>query len=72
MSSYTRSPKPSQVLAAGIYLIPFAAIAFVWFIVALRVWATGSVKQASVLFSNVQLVSGILYIALVLIAGASI
>jgi hypothetical protein len=27
-----------RVLAVGLYLLPFAAIAFVWFIVALRMW----------------------------------
>jgi hypothetical protein len=60
------------VLLAGIYLIPFAAIAFIWFIVALRMWATYSVRRASILFANVQLVSGIIYIGLLLAAGAAI
>lgn len=60
------------VLLAGIYLIPFASISFIWFIVALRMWASHSVSRASVLFANVQLVSGILYIGLLLAAGAAV
>jgi hypothetical protein len=68
---YTNSTNRHAVLIAGIYLIPFAAIAFIWFIVALRMWAVMSMERANVLFANIQLVSGVLYIGLILAAGAS-
>ena len=50
--------------------MPFAAIAFMWFIVALRMWEAFSVRRESLLLSNLQLVSAILYVAL-LSAGAA-
>ncbi len=59
------------VLIATIYLIPFSAIAFIWFIVALRMWASRSMQRVNILFANVQLVCGIIYITLLLSAGAS-
>jgi hypothetical protein len=53
------------------YLLPFAAIAFVWFIVALRMWVGSHGRPEQALFSNVQLVSSILFIALLLEAAAA-
>jgi hypothetical protein len=60
-----------RVLAVGLYLLPFAAIAFVWFIVALRMWIGSHGRPEQALFSNIQLVSGILFIALLLEAAAA-
>jgi hypothetical protein len=60
-----------RVLAVGLYLLPFAAIAFVWFIVALRMWVGSHGRPEQTLFSNIQLVSGILFIALLLEAAAA-
>src|SRR5262249_4133569 len=59
-----------RLVLVGLYLMPFAGIAFVWFIVALRMWISGSSRREDILLSNVQLVSGILYIAF-LLAGAA-
>jgi hypothetical protein len=53
----------------GLYLMPFAGIAFIWFIVALRMWISGAISRENVLLSNVQLVSGMLYVALFFAAG---
>lgn len=60
-----------RVLAVGLYLMPFAAIAFVWFIIALRMWVVSHGRPEHALFSNVQLVSGIVFIALLLEAAAA-
>jgi len=60
-----------RVLAVGLYLMPFAAIAFVWFSIALRMWVGSYGRPEHALFSNVQLVSGIIFIALVLEAAAA-
>ncbi len=60
------------VIAAGLYLIPFAGIAFIWFSIALRMWVSASAPRENVMLSNVQLVSGIIYTALLFVAGASI
>jgi hypothetical protein len=59
------------VVVAGLYLIPFAGIAFIWFFVSLRMWISASAPRVNVLLSNVQLVSGIIYTTLVLAAGGS-
>ena len=59
------------VVIAGLYLIPFAGIAFVWFFVALRMWISASAPRLNVMLSNVQLVSGIIYTTLVLAAGGA-
>jgi hypothetical protein len=59
------------VIAVGLYLIPFTGIALIWFIVALRMWVTATAPRENVLFSNIQLVSGIIFTALLFVAGAS-
>jgi hypothetical protein len=56
---------------AGLYLMPFAGIAFIWFIVALRLWTSGYVQRGNDLHSNIQLISGILYVSLFFAAGAA-
>ncbi len=68
--AYYSSPAGRLPSLVGLYIMPFAAIAFMWFIVALRMWEAFSVRRESMLLSNLQLVSGILYVAL-LSAGAS-
>jgi hypothetical protein len=59
-------------VTAGLYLIPFAAIAFIWFLVALRAWVRFSSRRETELLSNVQFVSGIIYTALLMAAGAAL
>ncbi len=59
-----------MVVAAGIYLMPFAGIAFLWFVVALRMWIRNT-SHEDVLLSNVQLVSAIVFIALFFASAAA-
>jgi hypothetical protein len=59
------------ILLAGLYLIPFAGIAFIWFTVSLRMWLTGSVRRLTPLLSNLLLVCGIIYVGLLFCAGAA-
>jgi hypothetical protein len=59
-----------RVTLVGLYMVPFAGIAFLWFISALRMWTSGMTRRENVLLANMQLVSGILYIAL-FFAGAA-
>jgi hypothetical protein len=58
------SGESRRPVLVGLYIMPFAAIAFVWFIVAVRMWISGQIRRENVLLSNVQLVAGILYVAL--------
>jgi hypothetical protein len=60
-----------RFLLVGLYLMPFAGIAFVWFIVALRMWEEGTSHRRSVLQSNLQLISGIVYVAVFFVGAAA-
>lgn len=62
-----------RLILVGLYVMPFAGIAFVWFIVALRMWIAHSLsdRRENVLLSNVQLVSGILYLAMFFASAAT-
>ncbi len=60
-----------RLLLFGLYVMPFAGIAFIWFIVALRTWISEHLLRGHMLMSNIQLVSGILYVGLFFTAGAA-
>jgi hypothetical protein len=68
---YYASAGERRVVIVGMYLMPFAGIAFIWFIVAMRMWVQSATRRVSVLMSNVQLVSGILYVGLLFVAAAA-
>jgi hypothetical protein len=69
---YTSSDRQVVNLVA-LYLLPFAGIAFIWFIVSVRLWiAARTIKPINELFSNVQLVSGIVFLALLFSSAAAI
>ena len=57
---------------AGLYLLPFAAILFLWFIVALRGWIRGTRKRRNMLISDLQLVSGSVFTAIFLVGVGAI
>ncbi len=69
---YYASGSQRAIAIAGLYVMPFSGIAFLWFIVALRMWTTGVVRRENVLLSNLQLVSGIIYVGLTFTAAAAI
>jgi len=72
LTSFYSDPNERRIVVfAGLYLIPFAGIAFIWFFIALRMWISASSPRVNVLLSNVQLVSGIIYTTLVLAAGGT-
>jgi hypothetical protein len=52
--------------------MPFSGIAFIWFIVSLRMWISSSSRRVNELLSNVQLVSGIIFTTLFFGTAASI
>jgi hypothetical protein len=70
---YYESDDGNAVTVVALYLMPFSGIAFLWFIVSLRMWISSRVeRRVSVLFSNIQLVSGIIFLALFFAAGAAL
>jgi hypothetical protein len=71
ISHFSPSDGRRRVVLVGMYLMPFAGIAFIWFIVGLRMWISGSVRRENVLLADIQLVSGILFVALFFVAAAA-
>jgi len=68
---YAGGGSPALATAAGLYVLPFSGIAFLWFSVALRMWAAASGRTQGFLPSNLQLISGIVFVVLVFVAAAS-
>lgn len=60
-----------RLILLGLYVMPFAGIAYLWFIIALRMWIEGMAQRVNPLLSNVQFVSGIIFIGLLFTAGAA-
>jgi len=71
ISDFYNSDDHRRVILVGLYLMPFAGIAFIWFIVALRMWISFSVRRENALLSNIQLVSGIIFVALFFASAAA-
>ena len=63
---------PAVATVVGLYVLPFSGIAFLWFSVALRMWAAASGRTQGFLQSNLQLVSGIAFVILMFVAAASL
>src|SRR5262245_21576713 len=61
-----------RLIVVGLYVMPFAGIAFLWFSVALRTAIHARRERVSELLAGMQLASGILYVALFFVAGAAI
>src|SRR5215470_15565054 len=55
IAAFYRSGAHRRPVLAGLYLMPFAGIAFIWFVVALRMWVGGYVRRENILLSNIQL-----------------
>ncbi|HKS71246.1 MAG TPA: hypothetical protein VJQ45_12550 [Ktedonobacterales bacterium] len=72
IAAFYHAGNQRHVILAGLYLMPFAGIAFIWFIVTLRMWIAAQLPRENALLSNVQLVSGILYVALFFATAAAI
>jgi hypothetical protein len=71
ITEFYNSAQSRRVVLVGLYVMPLAGIAFIWFIVALRMWVEGAAERVNILLSNIQLVSGILYVALFFASAAS-
>lgn len=71
ITAFYASGDRRRLMLVGLYVMPFAGIAFLWFIVSLRMWISSHGRRISELLSNVQLVSGILFIGLFFTAAAA-
>ncbi len=70
--AFYQSGSQRRLVLVGLYVMPFAGIAFLWFSMALRVWIRASSLRRAELVASLQLVSGILYVALFFAAAAAI
>jgi hypothetical protein len=71
LRDYYNSETITTAVVVGLYVMPFAGIAFIWFTVAMRMWATLSNQRLSFLHSNLQFVSGIAFVLLMFVASAA-
>ena len=55
----------------GLYLLPLAAVAFLWFIAALREWVAVSAHTTDRMMSTVQMLSGVGFITLAFAAAGA-
>ena len=70
---YGSSSSHTAIVVVGFYILPFAGLAFMWFIIALRIWIRrASEALRDELYSTGQLVSGVVYLTLLMVASASI
>jgi hypothetical protein len=70
---FYQSDDSNVVTVVALYLFPFAGIAFLWFIVSLRMWISYRVdRPVSMLFSNIQLCSGIVFLCLFFASAAAL
>lgn len=65
------SDRRRQLILVGLYVMPFAGIAFLWFSVAFRAWIRASWQCENELLPSMQFVSGILYVGLFFAAAAA-
>lgn len=71
IANFYASDDRRRLNLAGLYIMPFAGVAFIWFIVCVRMWVGFHRPREDALYSNVQLVCGILYVGLFFAAGAA-
>ena len=69
--SFYASGDQRWILVSGLYVLPLAAVAFLWFIAALRQWVEMSSQTIDRLLSTVQMLSGVAFITLAFAAAGS-
>ncbi len=71
LSFYTDPRRRRSSLLAGVYVVPFAAVAFVWFLAALRDRIVRASRLEHAMFSAVQLISGTVFVTALFAVGAT-
>jgi hypothetical protein len=69
--AFHSSGESHRRVLVGLYVMPFAGIAFLWFTTLMRTWTRIEAHRASELLSWLQLVSGVLYVALFFVGAAA-
>jgi hypothetical protein len=69
--TFYSSGEQRWLLVGGLYVLPLAAVAFLWFIAALRQWEEGSSRTLDHLLRTVQMLSGVGFITLAFAAAGA-
>jgi hypothetical protein len=70
--AFYASGEQRWILLSGLYLLPLAAVAFLWFIASVRQWMEMSSRKIDHLLATVQMLSGVGFITLAFaVAGAA-
>lgn len=73
LTDYYASTDGETTNIVALYLLPFAGIAFLWFIVTLRGWISLRAHRAmSSLFANAQFASGLVFLSLLFASAAAL
>src|SRR5215217_8664420 len=59
------------IVLSGLYVLPLAAVAFLWFVAALRQWVEMSSRTIDHLLATVQMLSGVAFITLAFAAAGA-
>jgi hypothetical protein len=71
LATFYASGNQRWILLSGLYVLPVAAVAFLWFIAALRQWVEMSSRTIDQLLATVQLLSGVGFITLAFAAAGA-
>ena len=69
--TFYASGEQRWILLSGLYVLPLAAVAFLWFIAALRQWVEMSSRKIDHLLATVQMLSGVGFITLAFAAAGA-
>jgi hypothetical protein len=70
--AFYRGGDQRLIQLGGLYLLPLAAVAFLWFIAALREWVASSTRTIDRMMSTVQMLSGVGFITLAFAAAGAV
>jgi hypothetical protein len=72
LATFYASGERRLIVLSGLYVLPLAAVAFLWFIAALRQWVEMSSRTIDHLLATVQMLSGVAFITLAFAAAGAI
>ena len=71
LAAFYASGDQRWILLGGLYVLPLAAVAFLWFVAALRQWVEMSSRTIDHLLATVQMLSGVAFITLAFAAAGA-
>jgi hypothetical protein len=71
LATFYASGDRRWMLLSGLYVLPLAAVAFLWFVAALRQWVEMSSSTIDHLLATVQMLSGVAFITLAFAAAGA-